>query len=332
MNTSLNNKRRTFIRIAAGTSLALMVWLIGFVTLNMLAGAEMLVSIGIASAATASVLLILLLAGAFNAPSRSDTDALLASVEEVRQQLRIANEYLTRIGENVLVSDDTKRVAYREKDREALRYAIREDIVKQDWEAARQLVDEMEQRFGYRSEATRFRKEIDHFRKASIDEQLTAAMQHFHSLLERHAWGKASAEVQRLTVEFAEEPRIQDMSGRLETAKVTHKRLLLNTYDQAVKRSDIDGSIAILRELDQYLSTNEAAALHESARDVFKRRLHNLGIRFSVLVTERQWAEALCAGEHIMDEYPNSRMAKEVAEKLDILRMRAGAQMPVASS
>src|SRR5690606_23562519 len=67
---------------------------------------------------------------------------------------------LNLISEQQLLSDQAKRVAFREKDRDALRRAIQEEIARCDWEAASMLVNDIEEEFGYRQEALRFREEI----------------------------------------------------------------------------------------------------------------------------------------------------------------------------
>jgi hypothetical protein len=72
-----------------------------------------------------------------------------------------------------------------------------------------------------------------------------------------------------------------------------------------------------------YLTPNEGLALQESAKDVFRTKLHNLGVKFSLAVTDKQWTEALQTGEQIVRDFPNSRMAKEIREKIDILRQRS---------
>jgi hypothetical protein len=97
----------------------------------------------------------------------------------------------------------------------------------------------------------------------------------------------------------------------------------LKQYDEAVKRNDVDYSIQLLKELDMYLPPQEAAALEESARGVFRAKLHNLGVQFAINVTDKQWAKAVATGEEIMMEFPNTRMAQEVREKMDLLRSRS---------
>ena len=102
-----------------------------------------------------------------------------------------------------------------------------------------------------------------------------------------------------------------------------HKKVLLSRWDEAVKKNQIDEGIEILQLLDNYLSPKEAAALEESARGVFRAKLSSLGVQFKMLVTEKKWGEALRIGKEIIDEFPNSRMAQEVRDKLGVLEGRA---------
>ena len=106
--------------------------------------------------------------------------------------------------------------------------------------------------------------------------------------------------------------------------------MLLNAWDDAVKRQATDRSLEILRELDMYLTPNEGLALQEAAREVFRTKLHNLGVQFSLAVSDRNWVEALEIGEEIMRGFPNSRMAKEIRERHEALIERVKQQNRVA--
>ena len=102
-----------------------------------------------------------------------------------------------------------------------------------------------------------------------------------------------------------------------------HKKVLLSRWDEAVTNNQIDEGIEILHLLDNYLSPTEAAALEEAARGVFRAKLSGLGVQFKMRVTEKKWDEALRIGKEIVDEFPNSRMAQEVRDKLGVLEQRA---------
>jgi hypothetical protein len=84
-------------------------------------------------------------------------DELLGRLSERLEQVCLL---LTEVTENQLISDRTKAVAFREKDRDTVRRAVQEEMSKQDWEAALRLVNDLESVFGYKGEADRFREEI----------------------------------------------------------------------------------------------------------------------------------------------------------------------------
>ena len=63
-------------------------------------------------------------------------------------------------------------------------------------------------------------------------------------------------------------------------------------------------------------------------RGVFKDKLNSLRASFSMAVHDQHWNEASRIGEIIIRDFPNTQMAKEVREKMDALRERAGIAIP----
>jgi hypothetical protein len=104
------------------------------------------------------------------------------------------------------------------------------------------------------------------------------------------------------------------------------KKVLLNAWDDAVNRRATDRSLEILKELDLYLTPQEAVTLQEAARDVFKDKLHNLGVQFSLAISGEQWDKALEIGRQIIHDFPNSRMSEEIREKMDVLKQKVELQ------
>jgi hypothetical protein len=131
---------------------------------------------------------------------------------------------------------------------------------------------------------------------------------------------------------FPNNERIQRLPEQLEQHRQEHKRRLLNEWNQAVQRKDIDHSIEVLKRLDQYLTPSEAAALEESARGVFRAKLQNLGVQFSLAVTDKRWTQAVEIGEEIIREFPNSLMAKEVTDSMPALMRRVASIRSSGSS
>ena len=112
----------------------------------------------------------------------------------------------------------------------------------------------------------------------------------------------------------------------LHDKKQERKRILLAAWDDAITHQETDRSLDILKELDQYLTPNEALALQEAASDVFRTKLHNLGVQFSIAVTEKRWADTLDIAQNIINDFPNSRMSKEILAKLDVLKQNVQMQ------
>ena len=63
------------------------------------------------------------------------------------------------------------------------------------------------------------------------------------------------------------------------------------------------------------------------AKGVIGKKRDNLGVQFKMAVHDHDWAHAVAAGEQIIAEFPNTRMAEEVRGMIDLLRERAAGQM-----
>jgi hypothetical protein len=246
-----------------------------------------------------------------------------ATMQPLIERIDQMSILINTISEQQLLSDRAKSIAYRVKDREAVRRAISEEMAKQDWEAALVLADEIERGFGYRGEAARVRAEIDQRRQENVRRQINDVM----GTIDRHTraeqWSAALREAERLMQMFPDNEQVRSLPVEIENRRQAHKRQLLSSWTDAVARHDVDGSIEILKQLDTYLTPSEAESMQETARSVFKEKLNNLGKQFGAAVQDRRWVEAIRIGETVIREFPNSRIAQEVRENMDSLRQRA---------
>ena len=122
--------------------------------------------------------------------------------------------------------------------------------------------------------------------------------------------------------------QVQRLPQDIEARRQAHKRQLLESWHDSVNRKDNDGAIEILKRLDPYLTPAEADSMQESARAVFKEKLNALRTRFSALVRDEQWHEALRVAEEVIRDYPNTQMAREMRESLPNIRDRASGNTP----
>lgn len=247
----------------------------------------------------------------------------LTELRELRNGVTANSAHLQLISANTGLSDAAKALTHREQEVQALRSAIREDISAQKWEAALKLIDEMEQRFGYKQEADAIREELDNARGDAIQAKLAEAIGVIEGHFKAHEWDRAQAVIDRLAHALPGNATVSSLHDRMKLAKEQHKQELKVAWDEASRRSDTDRAIDLLKELDQYLSPAEAHALQSSARHVFKEKLLQLGVQFRFAVTEKRWNDALTTGLELVRDFPNARMANEVREALDTLRERA---------
>jgi len=260
--------------------------------------------------------------------SRELAERALNSLNERLEQFSIM---LNLISEQQLLSDRAKAVAFREKDSDALRRAIQDEIHKQNWEGAMSLANEMETAFGYKQEADRLRAQIEERRQEVIRRQINDAI----AVIDRHAraemWAEAYKEAQRIAAQFAGHPLADSLPAEVEKRREAHKKQLIDSWNDAVARHDIDGAIEILKRLDLYLTPAEAEGFQETARGIFKEKLNILRTQFSVAVQDHNWNEALRLAEAIQRDFPNTQMAREVREMMDLLRARAAGLEPEAA-
>ncbi len=239
---------------------------------------------------------------------------------------------LREIARRLNMSELQRRVVDRQRDREALRQAILEDIRKEDYEAALALVDEMADTFGYVEEAEKYRQQIIDARARHREQMISHAVEHVHGLCHRRDWTKAKREVDRLGRLFPDDSRVQGLPRDVQQARAEHKRELERQFLHAAEVHDTDKAMQLLKELDTYLTPAEAEAYHETARGVIGQARENTAVRFRMAVSDRDWIEAMNVGEQIIREFPNSKMADEVRDMMDVLRERAGGQRAAESS
>ena len=229
---------------------------------------------------------------------------------------------LALIGEQQLISDRAKAVAFRDKDRDAFRRAITEDLLKSDYEAALALADRMEELFGTRAEAERLRAEIIEQRDAKVRLQVDGALAVVERHVEAEQWQAAVKQAERLRAMFPTQPRVQSLLADIEARRNGVKRHLLEQWHACVRAKQTDEAIVVLRKLDAYLTPVEASSIEGDARLIFKEKLNTLRDAFAASVQQHRWSDAIRVGESIIRDFPNTQMAREVRERMDDLRQR----------
>ena len=243
-------------------------------------------------------------------------------LEILTQLLTQQRNLIAQISHGVRLSEAAKAIVFRDMDRQSLREAVLEKLHQQDFDATNSIIDNIAQRPGYEELVKQLRSETELYRNATEDERLNQVIGHINRLCALYEWSKAREQIDRLLKSHSDSPKVQELPQILADKKEARKHELLAAWDSAIKRQATDEGLEILRELDSYLTPNEGLALQESARDVFRTKLHNMGVEFSLAVTGKRWAQALSIGQQIIADFPNSRMAQEIREKIDVIKSK----------
>jgi hypothetical protein len=249
-----------------------------------------------------------------------------ARLEEASKALEGIRDGLLQINHTTRISEAAKAIAFREDDKRSLRETVFERLKQNDFNGAYEIVDEIENHSSYRLLAEELRRQVDNYRNASQEERIDQAIAQVEKLFDACQWVKASLQIESLIRANTTSEKLKALRQKLVERKEERKRILLAAWDDAVTRQETDRSLEILRELDMYLTPNEALALQEAAKDVFRTKLHNLGVQFALAVSDKHWSNALEIGQQIVRDFPNSRMSVEIREKLHVLRQNVELQ------
>ncbi len=241
---------------------------------------------------------------------------LQAGLSDLRNAIRLLQE-------NIVLSDDARRVLNRKEEGKLLRGAIEEDIRTEDWDAAMVLVRELAERFGYRTDAEEFRARIDAARSNTVYRQVADAIANLDTMVNERKWDQAFEEAARITRVYHDSHAVEGLRHRVETARVRYKQELERRFLVAAREERVEEAMDLLLEMDQYLTEEEAEQFQEVARGVIGKARENLGVQFKLALHDKAWDRAERVGQQIIEEFPNTRMAEEIRSMIDEIRQRA---------
>ena len=243
-----------------------------------------------------------------------------AKLEEIISITEKNRQTLLQLEQNARLSESVKAITFSHENQQSLRQTVFAKLQQKDFKAVNKIIAEIYDSTLYEELARQLQIEADRYRDSSDHERTNQVINNIEQLLEEYKWTEASDQVEKLIDVEPESEKLKEMRQKLIDKKAERKKILLTAWDDAVKRQATDRSLEILKELDMYLTPNEGIALQEAARDVFRNKLHNIGVQFSLAVSGRQWDKAIEAGKQIIHDFPNSKMAGEIRDSMDVLK------------
>ena len=236
---------------------------------------------------------------------------------------------LESINQRLLLSETAKKINYRSEDLQVLRKTLEDDIQRHEYGAAMVLVSELASTYGQLEDSEKYRAQIESARRHDQEEKIAAGIGKLESLLADRDFPAANTEAARLQRLYPESEAVAALPRRVTAAKEQYKQEMVRALNLAAERDEIDEALEIMTVLDHLLSPAEAEPLREVARGVFGKKRDNLGVQFSVAVHDREWTQAVVAGEQIIKQFPNTRMADQVRQSIDQLRANAAGQQNI---
>ncbi|HWB18654.1 MAG TPA: hypothetical protein VG711_00015 [Phycisphaerales bacterium] len=242
---------------------------------------------------------------------------------EISSRLADVELALHRVRETVAMSDAAKRVVNQDHELEMIRGAIGEAIARGDFATGLRLCDGIEEELKLPHEAQVIRDHIHAMRDRGEQKHVASEIQQLDAILLQQDWGAAYQHAARVR-QLNQDPQLSmEMEQRILQARMQYGKELQSRFLEAAHKNDLSQAMALLKELDRYMTREEAASIAGVAQDVVVRYRESLSVQFKLAVSEHRWKEAVILGDQITLEFPNTKMADEVRQMIVVLRQRA---------
>ena len=224
--------------------------------------------------------------------------------------------------ESLQLSDNAKRILYRDRELNLLRKTVETDLHAGDFHAALVHCDQMGTVFGAVEEAEALRLQVQSIIREQHEARIQNEMKNLQTLLDARKWVEAYQFAARLRRLFPESPLLHDIEQLIIDHRTAYRHQLEDKFVEAAKHDNPEMAMKLLIELDRYLTPEEARKFRDTADSVITTYRDNLGARFKMAVSDHRWQEAIEFGEAIMSQFPNTKMAEEVKAMIETIQTR----------
>ena len=225
--------------------------------------------------------------------------------------------------ESLQMSENAKRVLFRDRELELFRKTLQEDIERGEFHSALMLCDQMATVFGAVEEAEQLRTTVNAIIHENHEGRIREEIDKLQETLEECNWVQAYQDAAKLRRLFPDSPLLHGIEQRISNVRTEYRHRLEDRFLDAAKRDDIEQAMALLRELDGYLTPDEARRFRVTADNVITTYRESLGARFKMAVGDHRWKQAIEFGDEITRQFPNTKMAQEVLDMIDTIKERS---------
>ena len=241
-----------------------------------------------------------------------------------RAELHELARILHAVQDRLEMSDQVRSVLFGDRDREILEHTLQARLDTADFDGARALCDSIDA-------VSELRRKHGEALRAILNESLESHREHdlhdmvatFEALLQHRDWQQATELAARMREIAPDAAGSQQLDARIEQARQSHKAQLESQLLEASQRDDVEAAMRTLKELDRYMTREEAERLSTEAQSVIERHRERISTAFQLALREKRWIDAAKHGNQIIAEYPNTKMAQEVRSMIAVIRTRA---------
>lgn len=225
--------------------------------------------------------------------------------------------------ESLQMSENAKRVLFRDRELELFRKTVQEDIERGEFHSALVLCEQMGTEFGAVEEAEQLRTQVNAIIHENHEGRIRNEISNLQQTLEECNWVQAYQDAAKLRRLFPDSPLLHGIEQRISNVRTEYRHRLEDRFLDAAKRDDIEQAMSLLRELDGYLTPDEARRFRVTADNVITTYRESLGARFKMAVGDHRWKQAIEFGDEITRQFPNTKMAQEVLDMIDTIKERS---------
>ncbi len=228
-----------------------------------------------------------------------------------------------KLMESLQMSENAKRVLFRDRELELFRKTVQEDIERGEFHSALVLCEQMGTEFGAVEEAEQLRTQVNAIIHENHEGRIRNEISNLQQTLEECNWVQAYQDAAKLRRLFPDSPLLHGIEQRISNVRTEYRHRLEDRFLDAAKRDDIEQAMSLLRELDGYLTPDEARRFRDTADNVITTYRESLGARFKMAVGDHRWKQAIEFGDEITRQFPNTKMAQEVLDMIDTIKERS---------
>ena len=232
--------------------------------------------------------------------------------------------------ESLQMSENAKRVLFRDHELELFRKTVQGDIERGEFHSALILCEQMATVFGAVEEAEQLRTSVNAIIHENHEGRIREEIGKLQQTLEKCNWVQAYQDAAKLRRLFPDSPLLHGIEQRISNVRTEYRHRLEDRFLDAAKRDDIEQAMSLLRELDGYLTPDEARRFRDTADNVITTYRDSLGARFKMAVGDHRWKQAIEFGDEITRQFPNTKMAQEVFDMIDTIKERSTEEEPTA--